>query len=133
MTCRSDQPNINIYYQPTIDPGPLHFIGTIRHGHTLAEFETALNAEIERLIREPVSEEELAKVRKQTRAQFAYTIERVSSQAQWLGVMEMLGDWQMFDTFADRLAAVTADQVQRVAEKYLKPTNRTVGWFEPMQ
>jgi len=120
------------YYQPTIDPGPLHFIGTVRDGRTLEEFETALNVQIERLIGEAVSEEELAKVRKQTKAQFAYTVERVSSQAQWLGFMEMLGDWHMFDTFADRLSAVTAEQVQHVAEKYLRPSNRTVGWFEPV-
>lgn len=120
------------YYQPTIDPGPLHFVGTVRDGRTLAEFETALNVEIERLVNEPVAEEELAKVRKQTRAQFVYTVERVSSQAQWLGFMEMLGDWRLFDTFADRLAGVTAAQVQHVAQKYLRPSNCTVGWFEPI-
>jgi zinc protease len=120
------------YYQPSIDPAPLHFVGTVRDGHTLAEFEQTLDIEIDRLLQEPVSESELAKVRKQTRAQFAYTIERVSSQAQWLGVMEMLGDWRLFDTFADRLSAVTAEQVQQVAQKYLRPTNRTVGWYEPI-
>ncbi len=120
------------YYQPTIDPGPLHFVGTVRDGRTLAEFETALDAEIERLVNELVSEEELAKVRKQTRAQFVYTVERVSSQAQWLGFMEMLGDWRLFDAFADRLSSVTAVQVQQVAQKYLTSSNRTVGWFEPI-
>lgn len=119
------------HYQPGIDPGPLHFTGTVRHGHTLAEFEEALQAEINRLVTEPVSEAELAKVRKQVKAQFAYTIERVSSQAYWLGFMEMLGDWRRFDTFAGQLSAVTAGQVQEVAQKYLCPTNRTVGWFEP--
>jgi zinc protease len=121
----------NAYYQPGINPGPMHFYGTVRDGHTLAEFETTIEAEIERLRREPVLEDELAKVRKQVRAQFAYTVERVSSQAQWLGFMEMLGDWRQFDTFVDHLSAVTAEQVQYVAQKYLKPTNRTVGWFEP--
>ena len=119
------------HYQPGIDPNPLHFGGTVRSGHTLEEFEQALDLEIDRLLQEPVSENELAKVRKQTRAQFAYTIERVSSQAQWLGFLEMLGDWRLFDTFADHLSAVTAEQVQQVAQKYLRPTNRTVGWFQP--
>jgi zinc protease len=120
------------HYQLSIDPNPLHFIGTVRDGHTLEEFEATLEAEIERLIREPVLEDELAKVSKQVQAQFAYSIERVSSQAQWLGLMEMLGDWRRFDTFVDDLSAVTAEQVQQVAEKYLKSTNRTVGWFEPV-
>jgi zinc protease len=46
--------------------------------------------------------------------------------------MEMLGGWRQYDTLADNLAAVTADDVQRVAQKYLRPTNRTIGWFEPI-
>jgi predicted Zn-dependent peptidase len=44
----------------------------------------------------------------------------------------MLGDWRRFDTFVDNLSAVTAHQVQHVAKKYLRSTNRTVGWFEPV-
>ena len=119
------------HYEPSIDPDPFRFYGTIRDGHSLAEFEAALDAEIERLRQEPVSADELAKVRKQVQAQFAYTLERVSSQAQWLGLMEMLGDWRRFDTLVDNLSVVTAEDVQRVAEKYFHPSNRTVGWFEP--
>lgn len=120
------------HYHPNIDPSPIHFVGTVRDEHTLEEFETALEAQIERILGEPVSENELTKARKQVKAQFAYSIERVSSQAQWLGLMEMLGDWRQFDEFVERLSAVTAEQVQDVAQKYLKPTNRTVGWFEPI-
>ncbi len=123
--------SVGASYRPSIDPGAFHFSGTVRTGRTLAEFEAALNTEIDRICQEPVSNEELAKVRKQIRAQFAYTIERVSSQAYWLGWMEMLGDWHRFDSFAESLSAITADEVQRVAQTYLKPTNRTTGWFEP--
>jgi zinc protease len=120
------------HYRPSVDPGTFYFEGTVRDGRTLAEFEAALNVEIDRICQEPVSADELAKVRKQVRAQFAYTIERVSNQAYWLGWMEMLGDWRRFDTFVDNLSAVTAADVQRVAQTYLKPSNRTIGWFEPV-
>lgn len=119
-------------YRPTIDPGTFRFEGTIRDGRTLVDFEKALDAEIDRLLNDPVSEAELAKVRKQTRAQFAYTMERISSQARWLGWLEMLGDWRQFETYPAKLAAVTVADVQRVAQKYLRPTNRTIGWFEPV-
>lgn len=118
-------------YQPTIDPGTIRFYATIRDGRPLAEFEARLDHEIERMQQELVSAEELAKVRKQMKAQFAYTLERVSNQAQWLGFMEMLGDWRRFHTFVDSLATVRAEDVQRAAQKYLQPTNRTIGWFEP--
>jgi len=119
-------------YRPSINPGTIHFSGTVRDSRTLTEFETALETEIQRLIDEPVAEAELAKVRKQARAQFAYMMERVSSQARWLGWLEMMGDWRRLDTFVDNLAAVTAEDVQQVAQKYLKPANRIVGCFEPL-
>ncbi|MBN1217897.1 MAG: insulinase family protein [Anaerolineae bacterium] len=121
------------HFQLSIDPDAFRFYGTVRDGHSLEEFETALDAEISRLHQEPVSEDELARVRKQVQAQFAYTLERVSNQAQWLGLMEMLGDWRRFDAFVDNLSAVTAADVQRVAQKYLQPANRTMGWFEPIR
>jgi zinc protease len=119
------------HYQFSLDPGTFRFYGTIRHGRTLPEFEAVLNREIERVRQELASAEELAKVRKQTRAQFAYTVERISSQAYWLGWMEMLGDWRLVDSFTDHLSAVSAEDVRRVAAQYLTPTNCTVGWFEP--
>jgi zinc protease len=120
------------HYQPGIDPEPIHFYGTVRDGRTLTEFETVINTELEKLQQDMVSKEELARVHKQVQAQFAYTLERVSSQAHWLGLMEMLGDWHRFDALVGNLAAVTAEDVQRVAQTYLNPTNRTVGWFEPI-
>ncbi len=114
-----------------IDPEVFRLSGTVREGHTLEEFEAALENEIAQLLADPVSEEELNRVRKQIRAQFAYMMERVSSRARWLGWLEILGDWRKLNTFADNLAAVTADDVLRVSKKYLQPANRTVGWFEP--
>jgi len=122
-----------VNYQPSIDPEPLHFFGTLRDGRSPQEFETALDVEVEKLQQEPVSDNELNRVQKQVRAQLAYTLERVSSQGQWLGLMEMLGGWGQYFTLADNLAAVTAEDVQRVAQKYLQPHNRTVGWFEPVE
>ena len=118
-------------YRPSIDPGVIRFEGTIRDGRTLTEFEATINVEIERIRQELVSEDEMAKVRKQARAQFAYAVERISNQAYWLGWLEMLGDWRQFDTFVDHLSAVTSADIQRVAEKYLRPSNCATGWFEP--
>ncbi|MCB0193294.1 MAG: insulinase family protein [Anaerolineae bacterium] len=118
-------------YHPSIDPGTFNFDGTVRHGHTLAEFEAALDSEIERVKEELVSPAELEKVIKQTRAQLAYSMERVSNQARWMGWLEMLGDWRRFDNLVDNLAAVTAEDIRQAARKYLRSSNRTVGWFEP--
>lgn len=44
-----------------------------------------------------------------------------------------LGDWRLFFLHRDRLEGVTADDVNRVAQAYLKPDNRTVGRFIPTE
>jgi len=41
------------------------------------------------------------------------------------------GDWRLFFLHRDRLRAVTAADVNRVAQVYLKPSNRTVGMYVP--
>jgi zinc protease len=45
--------------------------------------------------------------------------------------MDMVDSYTRFATFLDDLAAVTAADVQRVAQTYLAETNRSVGWFVP--
>jgi zinc protease len=40
-----------------------------------------------------------------------------------------MGDWRMYFLHRDRVAKVTADDVKRVAGAYLKPQNRTTGYF----
>jgi hypothetical protein len=91
----------------------------------------ALLAEIERVMDEPVSEQELAKAIKQTRAQFAYSSESVTDQGYWLGASEIVADVNWFESFMDRLAQVTVADVQRVAQERFKPSLRNVGWYLP--
>lgn len=120
-------------YNPSIDPSLFHFYATVRDGRSLEEVEGAMWVEIDRVRDELVDEEELLKAQKQAKAQFAYALESVTNQALWLGLMEMVDSYRRFHTFLDDLAAVTAEDVQRVAQTYLVETNRTVGWFVPTE
>jgi zinc protease len=86
---------------------------------------------MERVCAEPVSADELAKAVKQARAMFAFGAESVTNQGFWLGYTEIFDDYKWFENYLDRLSAVTAAEVQRVARKYLARTNRTVGHFIP--
>ncbi len=120
-------------YPLTRDPYLFSVSAALRPGVALAEVERAVFAEVDRLRDEPVGEEELARARKGLRAQFAYASEGVSSVAYWLGSLEAIHTHALYDDFADRLEAVTAEDLQRVAREYLTPDNRTVGWFEPKE
>ena len=118
-------------FSPGIDPNLFYFQATVRDGRTLEEVERAMWDQLKRLQDEPVSQAELNKAQKQSRAQFAYALEGVTNQALWLGFMEMVDDYTRFFTFLDDLARVTAADVQRVAQTHLIETNRSVGWFVP--
>ena len=115
----------------TIDPFLFAFSATLRPERTLEEVEAALWAELARVAQEPITPEELSKAIKQTKAQFAYSSESVSNQGFWLGFSEIIASTEWFYGYLDNLAAVTAEDVQRVAQAYLAKSKRTVGWYVP--
>jgi zinc protease len=116
---------------PTVDPFVYSFSAIVRAGHTPAEVEDALDAEIARVVAEPVTQQELNKAIKQAKAQFAYSSESVTGQALWLGFSEIFADYIWFENYIANLSTVTVEDVQRVAQTYLKRSNRTVGWYVP--
>jgi zinc protease len=118
---------------PTIDPFVYNFSAVVRAGRTLAELEEALDMELARVIDEPITAEELAKAIKQTKAQFAYSSESVTGQALWMGFSEVFADYSWFESYIANLSAVTVEDVQRVAQQYLRRSNRTVGWYVPTE
>jgi len=116
---------------PTVDPFVYSLSAVVRAGHSPAEVEEALNVEIARVATEPVMQEELSKAIKQAKAQFAYSSESVTGQALWLGFSEVFADYTWFENYIATLSTVTVEAVQRVAQKYLMRSNRTVGWYVP--
>jgi predicted Zn-dependent peptidase len=49
----------------------------------------------------------------------------------WLGFSEIFADHTWAEEYLDNLNAVTIDDVQRVAQTYLRRAIRTVGWYVP--
>lgn len=101
-------------------------------GHSVAEVEQAVRAQIVRLQTELVSAAELARVQTQVVAAEIYKQDALFAQAMQLGMLVTLGlDWRLADTYVDQLAAVTPAQIQAVAQKYLTPDRLTVAVLEP--
>lgn len=100
--------------------------------HTVEDLEQAMRAEIERLQTEPVSDAELERVKTQVVAENVYERDSVFYQAMLIGMLETVGlPWQLIDEYVDRIQAVTAEQVQAVAEKYLIDDYLTVAELDP--
>jgi len=82
-------------------------------------------------VSEPVAAEELEKVKKQARAGLLQMVRGNDMLATMMGYYWVYtGDWRELMATVDRIAAVTADDVQEVARRYFVDSNRTVGWLE---
>ncbi len=116
---------------PTVDPFVYSLTATVRNGRTPAEVEERLWVELARVAEEPISAEELTRAIKQAKAHFAYSSESVTGQASWLGWSEVFADYGWFESFLERLSAVTPEDVQRVARSVVRRSNSTTGWYVP--
>ena len=122
---------VGAWLTPTVDPFLYSIIVTLRDDRQPAEAEAVLLEEIARLQSDGISDAELEKARKQTRAALAYSAESVTEQAYGLAQSFILGDVHWFDRYSERLMAVSAEDVLEVANRYLMPRNRVVGILNP--
>ena len=117
--------------RPTTDPYLFTVGATVRHGVEPERVLDALWTEIETARQSVPTDSELMRAVKQTRAQFIFGSERASSQGYWLGFSEIVADLPWLLEFPDRVAAVTAADVQRVADRYLQRDIAIVGQYAP--
>ena len=122
---------VNGGVQATIDPYLYTTVITVHPKHTASECIAAVDAEIKKLQDAPPPIEELERAVKQARAIFAYGSESISNQAFWMGFAEMFDTVDWFDSYLERMAAVTPADVQRLAQTCLRKQNRTLGVYLP--
>jgi zinc protease len=124
--------SVSASYELTLDPYLFTVDATLRSGVEPARAEAAILHELERIQREGIPEDELARTRRQLYAQVVYSLEGVTNQGFALGFMDLVArDATAWQTFPQALQQVTAEDVQRVASTYLVEQQRTVGWFIP--
>lgn len=115
------------------DPTMMLFSGTPTAEHTTADLEQGLRAQIERIKREPVSAQELERVKAQVVASDVFRRDSVFNQAMQIGRLALADlDLDLLDESVKRLRAVTAEQVSQVARKYLNDPNLTVTVLDPL-
>lgn len=117
--------------QATIDPFLYTLYAIVHPASSPQAVIQSLDAEIDRLQQAPPSPDELARAVKQARALMAYGSERITNQAFWLGFSEMFATYDWFTSFLEQLEAVTPEDLQRVAQAYLRPQNRVLGMYLP--
>jgi predicted Zn-dependent peptidase len=112
-------------------PG-LILVGAVpSQGKKSADVDSVILEEIEKLKNEKVSIEELNKVKIQAKAQLIRSMDSNLGMAMALAQYEVnTGDWRNLFRELDALAAITPDDIQNAAKKYLTAKNRTVAMIE---
>ena len=105
---------------------------TPAEGKTLQDMETALKAEITKLQKTLVTEEELSRIKAQVSASAVYERDSNFYQAMQLGMLETVGlGWPRADEYVAKVNQVTAQQVRDVALKYLIDDHLSIAYLEP--
>jgi zinc protease len=116
---------------PSHDPGLFLLSAHLAPSVTHRQVEDALLAEIERVKKDGVTQEEVARAISQYQASQSYGRDGTSRVAAALNEWIATGDWTYYVTYIDKIARVTPADVQRVAKKYLNADQSTTGWFVP--
>jgi len=118
-------------FEGMMDPGLIVFAAGTSKDRSLEALRAALLAEVEGLAARPVTQEELDRARTRVRNGYEQVLNNPARYGVLLSEAIAKGDWRLFLLDRDRVEAATLEDVQRVAEHYLRPTNRTVGQFVP--
>jgi predicted Zn-dependent peptidase len=115
-------------------PNLMLFYALTAPGHSVDEVTKALRSEIDRLKTEPVTPEELDRVKTNARAGLLRSLDSNMGMAQSLLEYEVkTGNWRNLFKEIDAISAVTASDIQRVARATFTPENRTIGRLLPKE
>ena len=115
------------------DPGLLMFNAEVRDAERLPAVRDQLISEVESTGKEAIDAEDVLRAQQQILKYWEQSLTDSSRIAVSLSNWAAQGDWRLLFIYRDRVEAVTPDDVQEVAARYLRESNRTAGLFIPTE
>ena len=115
----------------SFDPNLFWFYATPLPGQTPETMEKELLGEMEQLKKEPVGDVELKRAKNQIEAGFVFQEDSVHKRASLLARFELIGGFALKEQYLDKIRAVTAADLQRVAQRYFTEEKKNVGILLP--
>jgi zinc protease len=118
--------------EPGFDPGLSIFYAQPKQGVDSQKCETAIYEELDKVKKGTVSDQELEKAKNIRLVEFYHQMRTINGRANTLGTYEVFfGDYRKVFDAAKNYSAVTKEDLQRVAQKYFSPNNRTAATLVP--
>ncbi len=114
------------------DPGVTLAYGIANMGVDPAEMEKAMDAEIEKVMTQPIPDEEFQKLKNQIENEFVSANSTIAGIAESLANYKMyLGDTHLINDEINRYMKVTKEDIIQAAKKYFNKNNRVVLYYLP--
>jgi zinc protease len=124
--------DVAAYVLPTEATGMMLIQATAKEDVPIEQVESALDAELARVSRHGVSEDELTRAKNRAEVEFAHQVENYDSRADLIGMMATyFGEPARVHTWLDPYRATARDAVASIAAEYLVPENRVTSIFAP--
>jgi predicted Zn-dependent peptidase len=120
--------DIGTAYWHSFDPTVMWVYAIANQDVKAPDLEKAIHTEIDKVINEGITEDELQKVKNQKLMNFYHLMETISGKANTIGSYELFfDDYKKLFSAPEDYNKVTREEIQQVALKYLTKENRTVG------
>jgi zinc protease len=124
--------SVDAQLTPFRDPSLLRLAVTAARGHTADEILAAIDRELTAMAEQPPRHAEVEKAKAIAETDFWTSLVDVDGKAEAIGHYETaLGDFRKVNSVAERLAAVTTQDVARCVRSYLRAERRTLVIAEP--
>ena len=120
---------INCYHFGSLDAGLLAIDGQLVKGVDIKKAEDAIEAELDKIRHSIVDERELQKVQNKTESVMAFEDMSVMNRAGSLAFYELLGDGELMNTEFKKYQDVTVQDLKRIANAVLQPSNSNTLWY----
>ncbi|MBW2145702.1 MAG: insulinase family protein [Deltaproteobacteria bacterium] len=119
------------YNRISHDPGLFSVFAQLLPGKTFEQVQNSVEQELDAFKREPIKGPELQKAKNQLEASFIFGLDSLFYQAMLLARYEISGGWRKLKQYLTGIRNVSAQDIQKVARKYFRSENRTIGILVP--
>ena len=123
--------DMSSWFHATAQPFLFTIAGAVAANATHDDVESSIEGAIESLRVEPANAFSLALAKQRLLRELVFDVETNEDAAHQLGYFASLDALEVLLAIESRIQAVTADDIWRVAKKYLQPEQRTIGWASP--
>lgn len=124
--------DLSTWYPPAASPYLFVISGSLPAEGSVTDLEVVLEEQIERLRRQPVLPQELASAKARLQEQLIFDLQTTEDAAHQLASYLGYGALRNLLELPEAIEQVDADEIRRVASRYLLAQRRTVGWYIPV-